>query len=95
MACVAEGQTLAALENHFGHAAGFGGFDAGEGFGCRRIAAIAAEVQVDEGFIDLQTIFYEGNFQFFGVQAAAQRFQGFAGFLISGESGGAIAAGLR
>ena len=33
LACVAERQALAALENHFGHAAGFCGFDAGKGFG--------------------------------------------------------------
>ena len=43
----------------------------------------------------MQAIFYEGNFQFFGVQAAAQGFQRFASFLISSEGSGAVAARLR
>ena len=51
-------------------------------------------MQIDQRFVDLQAVFYEGNLQFFGVQAAAQGFQGFASFLIGREGSGAIAAGL-
>lgn len=95
LAGIAERQALAALKNHFGHAAGFRSLDAGESFACGRWAGVAAEVQIDERFIDLQAIFDEGDLEFLGVQAAAERFERFARFLKGGVSSGAIAARLR
>ncbi len=95
MAGVTERKALAALKNHFGHAAGFCGFDAREGLSRRGIATVTGEVQIDESFVDLQAILDEGNFQLFRVQAAAEGFQGLAGFLVGSVGGGAIAPGLR
>jgi hypothetical protein len=31
-------------------------------------------MQIDKGFIDLQAVFYEGDLQLFGVEAAAESF---------------------
>ena len=51
-------------------------------------------MQFDQRFEHLQTVLHEGDFQFFGVQAAAHGFKRVAGLPVGCESGPTITAAL-
>jgi len=91
LACFAHREALAALKNHFNHAARLRGFYAGKGLVDGDFAIFGIEVEVHKGFVDVHAIFDEGDFQFLTAEPGAQGFESFTGFLISGVSSGAIA----
>ena len=59
---------------YFRQAARLGHFDVTKRFLRAARPFIAHQAQLDQAFVNLQTIFHERNFQFFAAQAAAQSF---------------------
>ncbi len=95
MSGIAHGKALAALKNHFRHAARLCRFDARKGFGSRGFAGFAAQVQIHQRLVHLQAVFHERDLEFFGVQPAAQSFESSACLGVGGESRGAVGTPLR
>src|SRR5216684_7056585 len=83
---------MAALGNHFSHAAGFSSLDNAEGLFSRDFRASPLEIQVHEQLIDLQTVLDERDFQFLALQAGAHGLEGLTRMLAGGVRGGKIAA---
>ena len=95
LAGLAQGEALAALKNHFDHAAGFRGLHPGERIlGCG-VRTIAGKEEIQERFINLHPVFEKRDFELFAMQAAAHGFERFLCGEEGSESGGAIVASLR
>src|SRR5258708_33095280 len=83
---------MAALGNHFSHAAGFSSLDNAEGLFSRDFRASSLEIQVHEQLIDPQTVFDERDFQFLALQAGAHGLEALTRMLAGGERGGETCA---
>src|SRR5258708_7689585 len=66
-----EWKALSALENHFDHVARLCRFDAGKSLFVGSSVIAATKVKIHERLVNLHSVFYEGDFQFFAMQPAA------------------------